>query len=869
MTHVPDGEYDDTLKEDTISGDLSESKENLFGPAQKRILVSWVKRRRMRLTEATALKAAPIITVLGILSVVSFLPAPTHPGQVTVRKGALTAPAPLLRDPVYDGAADPSLIWNDAERVWWVFYTNRRANAADAQEGVRWCHGTDIGIASSPDGRTWTYRGIARGLEFEPGRNTFWAPCLVEHNSAYHMFVAYVRGVPADWSGERHIVHYTSRDLVHWTFKSVVALSSAHVIDAFVYPKPSGGWRMWYKDEAHGSHIYAADSEDLDRWDVKGPVVTSTAQEGPAVFWWRGSYWLLVDRWRGMGVLRSDDLARWTEQPGTILDSPGTRPDDADIGRHGEVVVQGPHAYLFYFTHPSGPKDHVEPGKHRSSLQVAELELVDGRIACDRNKPFGLDLGPPSGFRPGKRPSSPLELRTSDAKLESAFAWAKNQALDYVFPASVHDDPVGDWYEAALPGRFAFCMRDVSHQATGAHVLGLASFNVNMLRKFAAGIAASRRFASYWEIDKWNRPAPVDYKSDTDFWYNLPANFDVADACWRQYLWSGNRVYVDDPTFLEFYRLSATSYIGAWDNDGDGIPDHRPADANQGLGSYDEGPLSDRTAYGADLLAAEFRALLSYAQVLRLRGEPEAAAVLEDRAAVMRGTFLKKWWDPSRRRFAGLMLDGGALDFENLYWYGVFPLYFGFIPPGPERNATLDHLVRGEAEGIEIESYLPEIFFRYGREEAAYSEILKLSDPGKKRREYPEVPFALVGAIATGMMGIEPEAGGRAVATLSRLTTATAWAELIHVPVLGNIISIRHDGKMRSALTNTSGPALSWRAAFDGQWPEIIVGGRPVKASQGTDDSGRDSSWVTIDVPPGKTASVAVRGDEAARRPFP
>ncbi|MBP1767820.1 MAG: family 43 glycosylhydrolase, partial [Candidatus Aminicenantes bacterium] len=34
-----------------------------------------------------------------------------------------TPPAPLYRDPVFDGAADPSLIWNDKERSWWVFYT--------------------------------------------------------------------------------------------------------------------------------------------------------------------------------------------------------------------------------------------------------------------------------------------------------------------------------------------------------------------------------------------------------------------------------------------------------------------------------------------------------------------------------------------------------------------------------------------------------------------------------------------------------------------------------------------------------------------------------------------------------------------------
>ncbi len=136
-----------------------------------------------------------------------------------------TPSAPLYRDPVFDGAADPSLVWNDQERAWWVFYTNRRANAPDAQDGVRWCHGTDIGIASSTDGgRTWAYRGIAKGLEFEAGRNTFWAPCLVEHGRTYHMFLAYVRGVPADWSGDRHIVHYTSRNLVDWKNEGIIPL---------------------------------------------------------------------------------------------------------------------------------------------------------------------------------------------------------------------------------------------------------------------------------------------------------------------------------------------------------------------------------------------------------------------------------------------------------------------------------------------------------------------------------------------------------------------------------------------------------------------------------------------------------------------
>jgi len=769
------------------------------------------------------------------------------------------APAPLYRDPVFDGAADPSLIWNDRERAWWMFYTCRRANARDAQDGVRWCHGTDIGIASSPDGgKTWTYRGTARGLEFEPGRNTFWAPCLLEHDGAFHMYAAYVRGVPADWSGERHIVHYTSRDLLSWAFEGVLALSSDRVIDAFVYPKPDGGWRMWYKDEADGSHIYAADSEDLRAWKVRGPVITGAAQEGPAVFYWKDRYWMLVDRWEGMGVLSSSDLSTWTEQAGAILGVPGTRPDDGDIGRHGEVLVQGREAYLFYFTHPFGAKDHVKPGLHRSSIQAARLEFEDGRVVCDRDKPFSLALKPPGGFRPAVRPESPLRLETSDPRLAAAFAWAKSRALDYVFPAEETGDPVGDWYEAALPGRFAFCMRDASHQATGAHVLGLARFNLNMLGKFAAAAAPSRDYCSYWEIDKYNRPAPVDYKNDRDFWYNLPASFDVLDACWRQYLWTGHRAYLEAPAFKAFYERTVNDHVRAWDKDGDGIPEHRPEHGTRGLGSYDEGPYAGVTMMGSDLIAAMARAYRSYAAMAELGGDGNAPAGWVKKAEQLRGFYMKKWWSEKLGRFAPVLLQDRKPAFEEAFWADVFPLYFDFLPAGPRRRKVLDGVLAGTPGNVEIRSYLPEILFRLGREEAAYAELLRLCDPATERRDYPEVSFAAIGAVASGLFGIRPDARERLVVTRSGLPAGTDWAELRNVPVFETILAVRHRGQEETSFENIAGGEIAWDAVFPGRRETLVLDGAERPAEQGRDDNGRDVSWIRIRVGPGERRTVKV-----------
>src|SRR5215218_8239889 len=136
-------------------------------------------------------------------------------------------PRPLFRDPIHDGAADPTVIWNRKEAAWWMFYTNRRAWSPPLDD-VGWVHGTDIGIASSRDGgASWLYRGIATGLDTDPGRHTYWAPEVVDDGHTYHMYVSFITGVPTRWSGHpRSIRHYTSTNLTEWAYQSTLSLSS-------------------------------------------------------------------------------------------------------------------------------------------------------------------------------------------------------------------------------------------------------------------------------------------------------------------------------------------------------------------------------------------------------------------------------------------------------------------------------------------------------------------------------------------------------------------------------------------------------------------------------------------------------------------
>ena len=160
-----------------------------------------------------------------------------------------------------------------------------------------------------------------------------------------------------------------------------------------------------------------------------------------------------------------------------------------------------------------------------------------------------------------KSNSKELRFESSDKNLELTFLWGEKMALSY---AHHGDDAVGCWYEAALPSRNAFCMRDAAHQSIGAEILGLSKHNYNMMSKFAANISESKDWCTYWEIDKDDKPCPADYETDNDFWYNLNANFDVMYACWRLYEWTGDKRYIEDAAFNKFYSLSAKEYVDSW-----------------------------------------------------------------------------------------------------------------------------------------------------------------------------------------------------------------------------------------------------------------------------------------------------------------
>jgi len=456
----------------------------------------------------------------------------------------------------------------------------------------------------------------------------------------------------------------------------------------------------------------------------------------------------------------------------------------------------------------------------------------------------------------------PISVRSSIVDLEDRFVWARDTALSYAH----HDsDAVGLWYEAALTGRDAFCMRDVSHQALGAHFLGLDEHTRNMLFQFAKSISDSKDWCSFWEITSTNQPASVDYRDDSAFWYNLPANFDVLDASYRMYQWTNDPTYIEHPVFLEFYERTVSDYVERWKlgpediltrdryMNRDSFDMNDPYQYARGIPSYHESN-QDATQLGIDLLSFQVAAYRSYAAILAQNGQPSKSTEFLSRAVRASNLITEVFWKQDIGGFHELLLANNQTSMGG--GMQVYALYNEAIPNPEKARAAANALLENDPGNIEMRSHYPEVLYKYGLHGEALDMIRLLSDPSTPRRSYPEVSFAVVGAIVTGLMGVSPTEKG--IATISRIEDASDWVELNHLAHRKSVVRLRHEGTSASTLSVLSGEKLLWRASFPGLHSELVVNGRRLKAQNQTDILGNPVSFIEVEAYPLEQITIAV-----------
>lgn len=453
-----------------------------------------------------------------------------------------------------------------------------------------------------------------------------------------------------------------------------------------------------------------------------------------------------------------------------------------------------------------------------------------------------------------------LLISSDDKNLVDLFNWAIKSSKRYV---GNDNDPVGPWYESALPEREAFCIRDISHQCMGEEINGHGKQNLNMFTKFVENISESKDWCTYWEINRYNLPAPADYISDKDFWYNLNANFDIIDACYKLYLWTGNKTYIENPAFDRFFRLSLNEYIEKWQLQPDKIM-NRPSLMNmpvpppenmrfkhaRGLPSYDESMAG--FSVNGDLIAMLYAGFLKYAEIQKIRGNMEQYQLFRAKANEYKKLYDTTWWNEQTGKYYSFFIDGKFIkkDNINLYvpWYGIVD--------NPQRLSSILEEVKKNESIVECMSYFPVVFYRYGFSETAYNYINQLYNA--PRRDYPEVASSLIESVVCGLAGIEVNAAENRINSCPQFTDETHWVGIENIPTFTGFISILHVSATKSSFLNKGDRIVTWRVMFKGKHSDILYDGKKIKTSSHTDIFGNVYSYTDIPCPSGTCVTAEV-----------
>ncbi len=449
---------------------------------------------------------------------------------------------------------------------------------------------------------------------------------------------------------------------------------------------------------------------------------------------------------------------------------------------------------------------------------------------------------------------------TSDKELYDAYSWACNMALSYAHNGG---DSVGLWYEAALPQREAFCMRDVSHQTMGAEILGLSAHNYNMMEKFAQNISDEKDWCSYWEINRYNKPAPVDYQSDKEFWYNLNANFDVIFAAVKLYNWTGNKEYITNPAFMNFYEKSLKEYVDRWSLNPSQIMDRpvymnspMPFDYNnrfhtcRGLASYVEN--FPGLTMSADLISAMYAGNNAYAEILEIKGDAQKSEKFREIAKQYREILDSKWWDASQNKYHTFYTkDGEFATGEGetfILWFDATNNIERIIATAnsiPQRNTNVENL-----------SHFPVLYYGLDMPDIAYEVLTSL--PNKPRNEYPEVSYGIVEGVVRGVMGIDVQVSKNSISTQHKHHIDTILIAINDLPAMGGKINVTHSSNKRSEFSSDLSEEVVWRAKFFGEYDSVSVNGEMKSTKKESNKLGDVVSYIDVITKPGEKNIVEV-----------
>jgi hypothetical protein len=123
---------------------------------------------------------------------------------------------------------------------------------------------------------------------------------------------------------------------------------------------------------------------------------------------------------------------------------------------------------------------------------------------------------------------------------------------------------------------------------------------------------------------------------------------------------------------------------------------------------------------------------------------------------------------------------------------------------------------------------------------------------------YPEISFVLVSNVVEGLMGVEPNAPEKILASISRLPEAIPDLMVKNVNIGNALFTLSHSAGKKTVLIYQSGhSSFTWEVRFYGHYDVIKVNGLPKKA-QNKLLNGAKISFLKVQIKPGDTIEATV-----------
>ncbi|MFI0468328.1 hypothetical protein ACH347_29955 [Saccharopolyspora sp. 5N102] len=484
-------------------------------------------------------------------------------------------------------------------------------------------------------------------------------------------------------------------------------------------------------------------------------------------------------------------------------------------------------------------------------------------------------------------PADPV-VSSSDPKLVEMFNWSKRKANSWVQqpgtngPLNVDEHNTtgtgmgvyGSSYWAGYAHRSGYYSRDMAHQISGASVLGLNDANKAMLSAFAASATEEHSYYPVWSFNFDNKThLSIDYASPSSFVREVPATFELVEKANEAYRWSGDSAYVDDSTLWDFYRHATKEFVERHDgNKPNGVAEGTGKGIFAGAASYNEAS-DEPLAEAGDAIGAQYQAYRAMSELAESNGDNALAGEYRKKADKLKEYFNSTW---SGSGSGESMIRAYTTDGEPLTGWGKENSWFmpmkQIMDPGPRTDAYLDYIDEqasgsGKPANIEAISYLPDTFFAYQHNDTAWKWMQYVYDKRNDQHpvtkqgpngDYPEVSYTLLSQTVEGLMGVEPNAPAKSLSTQSRMPSGMDWLQIKEIKIGGNTFTLRHDGAIKSALTNDTGSdSYIWQARFPGKHSTIKVDGkdRPAKTEE---INGKTYSYTEVSVAPNQTVTAEV-----------